>query len=87
MTDQERVEFRQMNTDIAEIKREVVGTERVDYTDGMGYRLRRLEEDVRSLKDSNKKMKTLLTGIAYGIGIGGLIFGFITVKELFDFVK
>jgi hypothetical protein len=87
MTPEEKKEFTQISHDIEDIKREVVGSERLDYTDGMGFRLRRVEEDIRSLKDSNRKMRTLLIGIAYGIGIGGLIFGFITIKELVGFIK
>lgn len=87
MTDQEKIEFKQIVSDVNEIKREIIGSERNEYTDGIAFQVRRLEEDVRELKDSNKRIRTLLVGMAIGIGLGGLVFGFITLKEFLGFVR
>ena len=72
---------------LSDLHREIVGTDRKDYKDGLSYRMSALEHDVMQLKASNRRIHTLLIGIAIGIGVGAIMFGLMTVKELINYIK
>lgn len=87
MTPGEQAELHQIKNEVSELKRAVIGTERHDFNDGIEFQFRRMQEEFREMKATYAGLRKIVIGIAIGVGIGSLIFGFITLKEFVGFVK
>lgn len=49
--------------------------------------VQRIEDKVEAIERRVNKIQNMVIGIAIGIGIGALIFGFISVKQLIEMTK
>jgi hypothetical protein len=87
MAPDEQLEFRKVAREVEALTRAVVGTDHEDFRDGLLYRFRRVEEEVRIVTEKQKEIKATLKGIVVGLIVAAFVFGWLTFKDIIGLVK